>query len=292
MDYHTIKDKLEFYGRLSLTIIAALYAMGFVVWSFYLAQYGIHSNTLLRPQYLIAGVWLLLWLLAVLAPLVFFSSLNPSRPNSTRAPQFQNLIRAYVLSFVLVAVSMIATLILIVIIGALLTGLPSMDDSDTATLQRIMKWSVWSGASLLLVTWIELTLVRRYKTMHHSTLRKTTVRSAIMLVGLLLLALSLWHVWLFSVSVFPSIPQSVGGGKPITIRLLNSGADLDPPKPEPAPDRTYRLLLEDDDSYVLYSSENKMTFKLPRTEFHGYSVAPVMGSHSSASSPPPTTTTN
>lgn len=264
-------------ARFGAGIVGSLYALGFLVVTFHLYQYGIAPVTWLRPQYLLAGIWCLLPALVLTAALSFaglqFAEpwIRGSMVVPRRTRRYRHIVSA-IQGF-----------------GALLLTFVFISDE----VGRILDPSYnrhWVRGSI--ITWkltalcVGVALCARYAIASFNTLTVvggipmassvvTSTESpdaklvsmridrsvALTSFGILAVAgclyLILLYVHSFSVSVYSAIPLTVGGGRPQrVVFLIESGIQ------RPAPlvvDSTgarsvpYNLLLTTESSYVVES---------------------------------------
>jgi preprotein translocase subunit Sss1 len=54
-----LRDQFEQWTKIAVAVVAIVYVVGFIVHTLYLGAYGVLAVSLLRAQYILAGVWLL-----------------------------------------------------------------------------------------------------------------------------------------------------------------------------------------------------------------------------------------
>ncbi|HKY41938.1 MAG TPA: hypothetical protein VJM50_02505 [Pyrinomonadaceae bacterium] len=197
------KDLIEVSGKASLGIVAFCYVIGLCVVSIYLNNYGIHSLSLLRVNYITAGVWailpILISLLTVFAVVGVFRSLRLSKtfvraaallsiktkPSTTGKPTWPMLSNWFLFVPLIILVSLL--------LGIELSG----------------KW-LWA---LLTGALVVLSLLPLFHIVKNPAVPGTLTRSvhigSILIMAILLLFL---HVLVFANRVYGTIPSHIGGG--------------------------------------------------------------------------------
>ena len=205
-DQDAIRSLFDWISKLLGVSVGVVYLVGFLVVARHLSKYGVSSFALFRIQYLVAGVW-------VIAPIVVMALFQRAgqrftiraleeRRKGERTPLLRRLIVASIVS----------------IPGALAIGAAAGFVGDIQEFSfSLAVWflafyiSLVSTADLLWVSWnVPKGMVQRW----------WANRDALPFYGTLLISILLVYVLLFAVRVYPLIPYSLGGGKPLTVVFL------------------------------------------------------------------------
>jgi hypothetical protein len=233
-------DVLETFSKALAICLALLYVVGFVVVSSYLLRFGVSSFSVLQLQYLIAGVW-------VLGPPILYTWLVDSQQQFevTVAPENSGLnLRRFFYAFVLTGVPTGIALLLIVSIPHLLEGLT---------------WGIglrFTAFYLATSTAAHLYWKARTAPDEQRTIWKNRTHAARFFLTLLVMLTLGYAVW-FSVRIYPLIPFSLGGGRPLTIQFIEGEKGMPDAiqRADTGSKRSisYQLLFSTDHYYVVLS---------------------------------------
>ena len=222
--------------------IGLLYLTGLVVVAGHLSRYGIPSFSFIQLQYLIAGGW------ALFPPVALSSVIPIARRFELRAapdlPGKSFSWRRFLIAIFLGGIPFAACMILL---GIVLTGI-----------------TFGIGVRLYLFCLVLATCAQIFWRSWRSQEGKETPMLNRSHAGpfylLLLLTIALIYVVWFSVRVYPLIPFSLGGGKPLTVvfiageKRLPDGIVNDISSPRRSV--PYKLLTMTEKSYVVLSPEH------------------------------------
>jgi len=235
-------------------VAGLLYLCGFVIVAGHLSRYGVSGFSVIQLQYLIAGSWALL-------PLVAGMLVQEARAkfDHRTSPEVIGKFnwRRFWISTVLSGLPFTWLMVLLVA-----SGVPLQ-----------MRW--WSGVkyylfylALYFLTWVSW---NSWKTPEQNNNNKKNVffhrDTSSFYLSLLLVVVCWFTVW-FSKNIYPLIPYSWGGGKPLTVVFVLGEKKLpDTLKLDPSSKRTlpYRLLTTTDKYYVVLSQEpSQLSIELSR----------------------------
>ena len=235
---HAIETASKFVG---LTI-GIIYLVGFLVVAAHLSRYGVSSFSVLQLQYLIAGVWTLG------LPTMYFSITYTAREFENKsAPVTQGKFswRRFLVSAALTAIPLGLFLALLAAIPHFLTNItagilfPMWAFFIGTIFSAQMLWNAWRVPPDR-ETWLAN---RRHAAPFYLTLLVSVVLAYV--------------VW-FAIRIYPLIPSSLGGGKPLTVAFIESdkrfpdGINVDIAHKRSVP---YRLIMATDKYYVVLSAE-------------------------------------
>lgn len=222
--------------------LAFLYLIGFLVAASYLSRYGVSSFAMLHLQYLVAGVW-------ALGPLVLYASLLHTEQ------QFAEKSEPVKVEFGWrrLAISHLVSKIPSGVLLALLMG-SIINDLNWGTWIRLLLY-FFAMVICAQLFWISRRVDGERETwwMNRSHAAPFYLKSLLMIV----LCYALW----FSVRIYPLIPFSLGGGKPLTVAFIEGERKM--PDEIQKADRSakrsipYKLLLATDKSFVVVSPSDK-----------------------------------
>src|SRR5258706_3129575 len=239
-----LASELSLFELLSKPVAAALglfYLLGFLVVASYLSRYGVSSFAALQLQYLIAGIW------ALGPPVLFASLVHAERLFGERAaPDLKGRFnwRRVIISS---AASGIPSSLLLI----LLAVIPNVSES--------MTWGM--GIRLFLFCWTIVSCGELFGICWQADAKKESwwmngSHAAPFYLSALLMIVLCYTVW-FSVRIYPLIPFSLGGGKPLTVAFLEGEKKM--PDEIEKVDRSskrsipYKLLIATHKSFVVMS---------------------------------------
>lgn len=258
------RKELSLFEPLSKLVAAALgllYLLGFLVVATYLSRFGVSSFAVLHLQYLIAGIW-------VLGPPVLMAALYETehRFKERAAPGIEaefTWLRFGVSSLI----SAIPASVFFVTLGLI----PSVSDDLTwksGVRLFLFYFGMWAFAQLL---W----LCHRVPTEKETWAINRTHAAPFYLSSMLVLVF-VYSLW-FSLRVYPLIPFSMGGGKPLTVIFFEGEKKMPDEilKSSPSAKRSvpYKLLLEEDKCFVVVSpSDAAKSLEISRDSVAGMVV--------------------
>jgi hypothetical protein len=250
---------LDSLSKFFAVAIGAIYLIGFLVVSANLSRYGVSGFSVLQLQYLIAGGW-------ALAPLTVPISMYGGESFKERAAPIHSK-NTYWSRFVFV--SLVGSIPFGVFYG-LLAALPGIGHNFTSGMGfRLILFGLafWICVHYLLTSW-------RVQTENETWL--VNRRHAAPFYFILLVAIALGYVLWFSARIYPLIPFSLGGGRPLTIAFIAGEKKLpDLIKTDVSAMRSipYQLLVTTDKSYVVISQEpNEKSIEVSRESVAGILV--------------------
>jgi hypothetical protein len=252
----TILDSLSKYVAAA---VGVLYLLGFLVVSAHLSRYGISSFSVLQLQYLIAGVWVLGPPVALVS--IVHSALKFEERATPDTPGKFNW-RRFLFSLFLPAIPY-------ALFWGILASIPGVLLEITWGIGirlYLFFLAAESSGQILWMSWRvhtekETWLVNRQAVPFHLTLLLTIV-----------LAYVLW----FGARIYPLIPFSLGGGRPLTVAFIEGEKKLpDGIKADLSLKRSipYKLLVTTDKSYVVLSQDtNEKSIEVSRDSVAGIVV--------------------
>jgi hypothetical protein len=236
---------IESLSKLFAIALGFLYLLGFLVVAAYLSRYGVSSFTVLHLQYLIAGIW-------VIAPFVVFAFLVNASLRFGEGASLQ--VKGEVIWRRVVISSLLSPLPVALFVG-LLIAVPNVLES--------MTWGIairFYGFFLAIVVFAHLFWMSRRAEKNKETWSMIRGHAARFYLGSLLMIV-IWYALWFSVRIYPLIPFSWGGGKPLTVAFFEGEKKMpeEIQKVEQSARRsiTYKLLLATDKSYIVVSPSDK-----------------------------------
>ena len=247
MTHPPLADELSFVESLSKLFAVALgilYLLGFLVVASYLSRYGVSSFSVLHLQYLIAGIW-------VLEPPVVHSSLTYAarRFDERASPEIQGKFnwRRFLISLVSQGLPSVFVILLLLI--------PNVFGS--------MTWGM--GIRLFLFYLGIVNCAQVFWISSHADPKQETWlinrgHAAPFYLALLFMIVISYAVW-FSVRIYPLIPFSLGGGRPLTVVFIEGEKKM-PDEIERANTSAkrsvpYKLLISTDRYYIVMSPSPK-----------------------------------
>lgn len=236
---------LESLSKVFAVAVGVMYLLGFLVVSTYLSRYGVSSFDVLQLQYLIAGVW------AFGPPVLLTSALEiQGRFDRRAAPE---VVGKFNWRRLLIS-NLFSGLPWGVLMGLLVT-IPNVSDNLT--------WAVGIRLFLFYIgMWYVALLLWRSRQVPIEKEKWWLNRShaaPLYASALFILVLS-YAVW-FSARLYPLIPFSLGGGKPLTVVFFEGEKKMPDEirKADPSAKRSvpYKLLLATDKYFVVVSPSDK-----------------------------------
>jgi hypothetical protein len=249
---------LEPIAKAVALIVALLYLCGFVVVSVHLSRYGVASFSLLQLQYLIAGVW-------ALAPPALTAFIKDASSNFEQrvAPEVPGKFNWRRFRW------------------SLLSGVPYALTTNFAVSFLILSDVGWKTFAILFVFYLSMMVSgywfweswRRPEQSETPFINRN--HAAPFHFSLFISIVGFYVVW-FSLHIYPIIPYSFGGGRPLTVQFIES----DKPMPDSLvrdgkTHRTvpYRLLEATDKSYyVISENQNEQSIEINRESVGGMVV--------------------
>ncbi|HLV96123.1 MAG TPA: hypothetical protein VKS44_13100 [Candidatus Acidoferrales bacterium] len=262
---NTQRSELGFvdsFSKLVAVSIGLLYFVGFLVVAGHLSQYGVSGFSVLQLQYLVAGFW------SIGPPVGLALVLITARKFEERAaPDIPN--KLFNWRRFLMGVSL--TQVPYAIYALLLASIPGI-------LQK-MTWGLGIRLYLFYLVMINcaqlIWMSWRIPTENETWWKNR--RHAVPFYLSLLLMTGLAYVLWFSVRVYPLIPFSLGGGRPLTVAFMASEKKFpDGIKADTSTTNRsipYGLLVATDKSYVVMSpNQNEKSIEVSRDSVAGIVV--------------------
>jgi hypothetical protein len=190
---------IESLSKVFASVLGALYLLGFLVVAINLSRYGVSSFSVLHLQYLVAGIWLLG------PPVVYaYLTLTSRRFEENAVPEVPRKFnfRRFVFS---VLISGIPSLLFLILLGSI----PEVG----AALTWAIVWRVVLFY-LLMVNCAQVFWMARQETGQLWWINRS--HAAPFYLAFLFVLMLCYAAW-FSVHVYPLIPFSLGGGKPLNV---------------------------------------------------------------------------
>jgi hypothetical protein len=236
---------VESLSKVFAVALGVLYLLGFLVVAAYLSQFGVSSFSVLQLQYLLAGIWLL-------GPPVFHSTLlYASRRFDDRvAPEVAGKIfnwRRFIFSSLISGLPAGIFIVLLNLIPGVIQnmtwgiGIRFLAFALIVTNLASLIWMCWRVHPENEKWWINRS--------HAAPFYATAL--CVLLIG--------YAVW-FSVRIYPLIPSSLGGGRPLTVIFFEGEKKMpDDIHREGSTKRSipYKLVLSTDKYYVVLSPSSK-----------------------------------
>jgi hypothetical protein len=235
---------VESLSKVFAVALGVLYLLGFLVVAAYLSRFGVSSFSVLHLQYLLAGVWLLGPSL-LHTTLMHASRRFDQRVDPVGAGKFN--LRRFVVSSVLTS---IPTCIFIVLLYAIPNVLRTMTWGIGIRF-LLFDFAMTNFAVLFWQSWrVPPDREKPYKNRSHA---------APFYFSTLCMFVLGFAVW-FSVRIYPLIPSSLGGGRPLTVVFFEGEKKMpDEIQREGSTKRSipYKLVLSTDKYYVVLSPSPK-----------------------------------
>ena len=198
---------IESLSKLFALVLGSLYLFGFLVVASHLSRYGVSSLSVLHLQYLTAGVW-------VLGPLMVLAAVRllPRRFDERVAPAIPGKFnwRGLVISLFFTGIPFLMFLMFILILNSALSSVGAFT------------WGI--GIRLFVFYVVTLNLAQLFWMSWRTETGKETrwtnrSHAAPFYLTLLLTVVLVYTAW-FSGSIYPLIPFSLGGGRPLTVAFI------------------------------------------------------------------------
>lgn len=234
---------IESLSKVFAVALGILYLVGFLVVASYLSRYGVSSFSVLHLQYLIAGFW-------VLGPPVILASITYAsrRFDERAAPAVEGKFnwRRFAIS-------------------SLFTGTPSaLFMVIVFAIPNVSENMTWGMSIRLFLFYLAmLNCAGFFWTSRQATEETWWINrshAAPFYLALLLMIVVSYALW-FSVRIYPLIPFSLGGGRPLTVVFIEGEKKM--PDEIEKTDRSakrsipYKLLISTDRYYVVVSPSPK-----------------------------------
>ncbi len=234
----------ESLSKIFAVVLGVLYLLGFLVVASYLSRFGVSSFSVLQLQYLIAGTWVLG------PPLVHASIVYTSQRFSDRASPITGKFnwRRFLIS-------------------SCLTGTPTgLFFALLLAIPKVLEGLTWGKGLRLIAFYLGMVICAQ---MFWSSRQAGTDKESFFInrrdaapfyLALLLMIVISYAVW-FSVRIYPLIPFSLGGGRPLTVEFFEGEKRMpdEIKRNDQSTKRSipYKLLLATDKSYVVVSPSDK-----------------------------------
>jgi hypothetical protein len=288
-------------ARIGVAIVGLLYALGFLVVTYHLSQFGVAAVAWLRPQYLLAGIWCLLPVLLFAGGLAFaglqftepWIRFSMVVPRKTRI--YRHVIGAIQGCGALFAAFVFISTAISFAIGPAFDGRYKWGPSSIITLKLAMlSFATAISVGFAIVTLSKLVRVGGVPTAqptvippessHETGLVSMRLDRSVALISFgtlwafASLAFILLYVYSFSVSVYSAIPPTMGGGRPQRVVFLIESGGIQQTAPlvvDSSGTRSvpYNLLLTTESSYVVESpAKSEMAIEFKRDSVRGMIV--------------------
>jgi hypothetical protein len=250
------------------SILAAVYAVGYLVVTFRLSPFSVTPITWLRLQYLAAGIWCLLPFVLFTSALAFGGILffEPWMKSwrkgvidvPTRTRNYRYIKGSVLSAFILVAGFAEISRVLDGILVPASSGWWKSSYDITLNLA----WRTLVAAVVTL-------FVAAPTTVKDESIEKEVFRFCLNTLYFCA-AIALWvnYIFYFALTVYPAIPSTLGGGRPQSVVfIIDSGEHTSPVIADSSRTRSipYKLLLQTENSYVVESptkGEKVVEFKV------------------------------
>jgi hypothetical protein len=214
-------QSLEKSIRSILSIGAIIYAWGFIVVSIYLSQYSVVSLNLLRIQYILAGIWIIVPIIIFTIALSwFFSSIyyqyfenrNRINPPDTRKMRFMRILVGLLAGFMSLSFCYWVTT------NFISWSAPNVFAQFTPlSISDVLKLIVFCfGIDLsILFSWA-LMYRTRAESGKGDFLPFFSAVTGFSFAGLMIIG----YTFYFAINIYPKIPSFFGGGQPIEVRFI------------------------------------------------------------------------
>ncbi len=250
-------DLIDKFGKLALVIAAIIYAIGFTVVTLHLSSFGITSTGLARASYILTGLWVIfpivLFCVFVILVLVYYGD---SASNEAFRFDLRNLYKRFKRLLVATLQALFVALLFLGLCAGFL-GLVPLAEIVNSLGPAEAKSLLGSMILMLLNLIIVVEVVRKAR--GEGELGRIFLSSAFFL--LFSAAAFLQYLSIFSRQIYPVLPASLGGGKPLSVQLVLSDAfaarvaSVGLLEFQDATSTTvaYELIIETDENYILKS---------------------------------------
>lgn len=258
-------SNLEKLIRITLASISIIYVFGLIVTTLYYSNYTTSSLSLLRAQYIFAGLWLLLPLLFtyVFAGWAVASFEEEYRqverwPNARIRRTLLHVVIIFIGMSGLAGFAMISGMILNYALGFIMNDKPLSVGFITSHINDILIVLAFSTLMAILAL-KSISLVKEISSLKKSISLVLPKLAWLVTFGSILLFLFIAYSGYFVKNIYPHIPLAFGGGRPIMVQFLlkasvqNGIAKNDILKTESSGLRSvpYKLILVTDKTYVI-----------------------------------------
>jgi len=259
-------------AKLGAVALAILYGFGFIVVSVRLSQFNVAAYGMLRIQYLLAGIWLLLPMIAVLLPLVWTAAFLHDEYRAGKLPlswsrrllgHMYKIAKAITLSFMM----------LTTIAGIFAASVPEirvhLGMPDAKFIFRYIGTVLLFALGIGLTAFVAWLFGRDVKRRALTESLNDTLWSGI--GGSLCVAISLAYICHFALTLYPRIPASLGGGEPVRVSLVYKEHSIDNrPNDSKTSTAAYDLILDAEDEYVvLKPGGDEIILRIRKDELRG-----------------------
>jgi hypothetical protein len=235
---------VESVSKVFAVALGILYLLGFLVVAAYLSQFGVSSFSVLQLQYLLAGIWLL-------GPPVLHSTIVHAqrRFDERVVPEVPGKLnwRRFIFSSLLSGLPLGTFIVLLNLVPGVLQNM-----TWGIGIRYFVFDVVVTGIAQLI--WIS----RRVPSEHEKWWMNRSHAAPFYLTALCILLMA-FAVW-FSLRIYPLIPSSLGGGRPLTVVFFEGDKKMpDAILREGSTKRSvhYKLVLSTDKYYVVLSPAPK-----------------------------------
>ncbi len=201
----------EWFSKVAGVTLGFTYLVGFLVVTRHLSAYGISSFSILHLQYLVAGFW-------VIAPLLVFAFTHQaSQWFAERALTLQSGETTIPLRRRMIAptVASLPGTLLLTVFAILLSDLLSTELKGTTLIGVWLFYLALSCSTyFMLMSWNGRRTPPWTKSWWMGNIQATSYYAA------LLISIFLLYVLFFAGRIYPLIPYSLGGGRPLTVVFL------------------------------------------------------------------------
>jgi len=234
-----------------------LYVLGFIVVTFYLAQFSITPSNWLQAEYLLAGFWCLVPIFIFILAIIFIAFVVTAEwmRYSMDVPR-RTLIYRYTIATIYIITIAAATL---VYVSQLIAWLYNIKFSYFGV-DSIIALKVFGVVALAIAIGLfGIINLTRYSEIRAKYADRVDRQIAILGLHILFVAGSIYlffvYIWYFSTTIYSVIPSEYGGGKPETVVFVLRSPALIKPELQmgQSQDMTvpYKLLLQTEDSYIV-----------------------------------------
>jgi hypothetical protein len=210
-------------AKAGASLVGVLYGFGFTVVSVHLARYSVSPYGLLRTQYLLAGIWLLVPLVLVALPALWMIAAlrHQDNPSDDKLEGWRRVYRRAGKIWQALWLTSTIVLLLILFSNTLLPVdlLTAGRRLDVSFLSRHALTTLVFGVSLVTASTGAGYCARKARQGNDRVRQVRSYLWAAMLASVTLIVLFM-YIGHFAVTAYPRIPASIGGGEPVSLRFL------------------------------------------------------------------------
>jgi hypothetical protein len=232
----TFFSRVEDFTKLGLPVLGIIYVLGFIVVALNLSKYGVSPLSLVRVQYILAGIWLLLPFFALAIIIIWFSStlLDEYEDNSPDAVKTKSTLGKLWFHIKKIGQAFAGLFGILLFAGGslywVIMQFPQSFGESMGFLEllKVVGWISGFGIFIAMTGAGALAILIDVK--NQNSVADGKINYPDLLKGATLAAfflfLLLGYIGFYSFVIYERIPSALGGGSPMRVRFMpKQGAD-------------------------------------------------------------------